>query len=93
MPIHVERSVVVRVTHDEVVGARVVRRFVAGLLVRRELPARLFGRLFVGPRFQQRVLRQLFGDERLELEVAELKQLYCLLQLRREDQLLRLADT
>ena len=48
--------------------------------------------ILAGMCFQQRVLRQLLGQKRFELEVAELQELDCLRQLRGEDQRLRLAE-
>ena len=45
--------------------------------------------VLAGRALEQRVLRQLLGDERLELEVAELQQLDRLLELRRHHQGLR----
>ena len=78
---------------DQIVGAGIVGRFVA-VVARRSRnprrPARLA--LLVGARFEQRVLRQFLGDERVELEVRQLQQLDRLRQLGRQHQLLRLAD-
>jgi len=90
-PVQIERPVVVGPAGDEVVGARVVGGLVARILVAHEVGGGLFIRL-VGARLEQRILRQFLGDERVELEVAELQQLDRLGQLGRQHQLLRLAD-
>ena len=91
LPVHVERTIVIGLAHDQVVGAGIVGRLVAAVIIGDKIAGRLLVGL-LGARFQQRVFGQLLGEEGIELEVAELKQLDRLAQLRRQDQLLRLAD-
>ena len=69
-PVHVERPVVVGLAEDEVVGAGIVGRFVSLANPRRRRIAGGLALVVAGARFEQRVLRQLLGDKRLELEVA-----------------------
>jgi hypothetical protein len=90
-PVAVERTVVVGVAEDQVVGTGIVGRVVALGLVSGEIAVGRFASLVRLP-FEQWVLRQFLGDEGLELEIAELEQLDRLRQLGREHQLLRLAD-
>ena len=72
-PVDVERAVVVGLPEDQIVGAGIVRRLVAVDVVRGEIAGAAAHRGSSDRRFEQRVLRQLLGDEGVELEIAELQ--------------------
>ena len=89
-PVPVHRPVVVGLAHDEVVGARIVRRIVVFGRFRRR---RIRAVAIVGSAtFQQRIARHFLGDVGVQLEVAELQQLDRLGQLGRQHQRLALPD-